>query len=191
VSTEVVLASSNPGKAREAANILGPLGFEIVTLPMWLGDVETGATYLENARLKAAAAVRMLQRPVLAEDSGLEVDALGGLPGLHSARFAGPDASDADNNAKLLALLSNADGAARSARYRAVAVLLFPDGREVVGEGTFEGTIAAVPRGDGGFGYDPLFVPEGEERTAAELTPQQKDAISHRGAALRALASKL
>lgn len=191
MSTEVVLASSNAGKAREARAILGPLGFEVVTLPIWLGDVETGSTYLDNARLKASAAMRMLQRPVLAEDSGLEVDALGGLPGPRSARFAGPGSSDADNNAKLLALLSNTDGAARTARYRAVAVLLFVDGREVVGEGTFEGAIATAPRGNGGFGYDPLFLPKGEERTAAELSPQEKDAISHRGAALRALASEL
>lgn len=189
---EVVLASSNEGKAREARSILAPAGVEIATLPLWLGDVETGVTYLENARLKAAAAMRMLQgRAVLAEDSGLEVDALHGLPGPRSARFAGPTASDDDNNAKLLALLSGVDDAHRTARYRAVAVLLFPSGQELVGEGTFEGRIGAGPRGERGFGYDPLFVPEGEQRTAAELEPDEKNAISHRGRALRALVERL
>jgi len=189
VSVEVVLASSNAGKAREAKNILGPLGIEIVTMPMWLGEVETATTYLGNATLKASAALRMVQRPVLAEDSGLEVDALGGLPGPRSARFAGPSASDRDNNAKLLALLSHAP--VRTARYRAVALLLFPDGRSVTGEGTFEGSIVSEARGEVGFGYDPLFLPEGSDKTSAELTPDEKDAVSHRGAALRALASRL
>lgn len=192
----VVLASGNPGKAREVRSVLGPHGIEVVTLPMWLGDVETGTTYLENARLKAAAAARMVASTVLAEDSGLEVDALGGLPGPRSARFAGPAATDADNNAKLLALLSDVDDDRRTARYRAVAVLLFPSGREVVGEGVFEGRITREAKGSGGFGYDPLFVPGPSptsvpERTAAELSPGAKDAISHRGNALRALASRL
>lgn len=187
----VVLASANQGKAREAEAILRDRGIEIVTAPMWLGDVETGTTYLENARLKAAAAMRMLRRPVLAEDSGIEVDALGGLPGPRSARFAGGGASDADNNAKLLTLLSGTADAQRTARYRAVAVLLFPSGREVSGEGTFEGRIAHEPKGKGGFGYDPLFIPKDERRTAAELSPDEKNAISHRGNALRALAGRL
>jgi non-canonical purine NTP pyrophosphatase (RdgB/HAM1 family) len=185
----VVLASSNEGKAREASAILGENGVEVVTLPLWLGDVETGDTYLENARLKASAAMRMLHGPVLAEDSGLEVDALGSLPGPRSARFAGPSASDADNNAKLLALLGDTEQ--RTARYRAVAVLLFPSGRELVGEGTFEGSIARTPKGAGGFGYDPLFIPNGEERRAAELTAAEKNAISHRWQALRSLATQL
>ncbi len=189
----VVLASSNPGKAREARNILGEVGIEIVTLPLWLGDVETGDTYLENARLKAAAVARMAHAAVLAEDSGIEVDALGGLPGPRSARFAGPAATDADNNAKLLRLLGRVVDAERTARYRAVAVLLYPSGRELVGEGTFDGTIGREPRGTGGFGYDPLFLPGGTggERTAAELSADEKEAISHRRQALRALAAKL
>jgi XTP/dITP diphosphohydrolase len=187
----VVLATSNPGKAREAGRILASSGLEIATVPLWLGEVETGVTYLENATLKASNAMRMLGVPVLAEDSGIEVDALNGLPGPRSARFAGVGASDADNNAKLLALLSDTDGAHRTARYRAVALLLFPSGRHVVGEGVFEGVIGSAPRGEGGFGYDPLFVPAGEERTAAELSPDEKDAVSHRGGALRALAAQL
>jgi non-canonical purine NTP pyrophosphatase (RdgB/HAM1 family) len=187
----LVLASSNEGKAREASAILGEAGVEVVTVPLWLGDVETGVTYQENARLKAAAAMRMLHEPVLAEDSGLEVDALGGLPGPRSARFAGPAATDRDNNAKLLRLLDGTEDADRTARYRAIAVLLFPSGRELVAEGTFEGRIVRAARGTGGFGYDPLFLPEGEERTAAEMALEDKNAISHRAGALRGLVAQL
>lgn len=163
-------------------------------MPIWLGDVETGLTYLENARLKAANALRLLDVPILAEDSGIEVDALHGLPGPHSARFAGPEASDARNNDRLLTLLADVPDGARTARYRAVGVLLFPSGRELSGEGVFEGSITRAPRGDGGFGYDPLFVPDGPDaagRTAAELSPDEKNAISHRSGALRALAAQL
>ncbi len=194
----VLLASSNPGKAREASAILAPHGIEVVMRPMWIGDVETGTSYLDNARLKAANAMRLLEGsglvPVLAEDSGIEVDALHGLPGPRSARFSGPDATDAANNTRLLALLGDAPAAQRTARYRAVAVLLFPSGREVVGEGVFEGAIGAEPQGSGGFGYDPLFVPKdpsGRGRSAAQLSPDEKNAISHRASALRALADRL
>jgi len=185
---KVVLATSNPGKVAEAREILHGSPLEIVTIAMWLGDVETGVTYLENARLKARSASRVTHLPVLAEDAGIEVDALHGAPGPHSARFSGPAATDTTNNAKLLRLL---DGAAdRGARYRAVAVLVLPSGKEFVGEGTFEGAVAERVRGSGGFGYDPLFVPNGEVRTAAELAPDEKNAISHRGLALRALVAE-
>lgn len=184
----VLFATSNPGKLREAQALLASSGIELEGRPLWLGHEENGTTYLENARAKAAAAVRLSGAPVLAEDSGLEVDALGGLPGPRSARFAGPGATDEENNAKLLRLLEGVSEDERTARYRAVAVLLLPSGREVTGEGTFEGRIGTEPRGEGGFGYDPLFFPEEEGRTAAELSPEEKNARSHRGVALRRLA---
>ena len=183
----VVLATSNPGKVREAEAILSSGGLEIVTMPIWLGEVETGVTYLENARLKAAATLRMVHAPVLAEDAGLEVDALNGLPGLRSARFARAGASGAENNEKLLRLMKGVPEAKRTARFRAVAVLLYTSGAEIVGEGVLEGSIADAPRGDNGFGYDPLFVPEGESRTAAEMTDEDKNRISHRARALNEL----
>ena len=186
---KVVLATTNAGKVREASAILREVGIEVEVAPMFIGDEENGSTYLENARTKAAAVRRLIGRPVLAEDSGLEVDALAGLPGVRSARFAGSGATDGENNAKLLRLLEGMSE--RTARYRAVAVLLLPSGAEMVGTGVLEGTIATEPRGTGGFGYDPIFVPAGESRTAAELTRAEKDAISHRGRALRQLAERL
>jgi XTP/dITP diphosphohydrolase len=186
---KVFLATSNEGKLAEAREILSGTPLEIVTAPMFLGEVETGTTYLENARLKAANALRFVHLPVLAEDAGIEVDALHGAPGPRSARFAGAGATDGTNNAKLLRLLRGASD--RRSRYRAVAVLVMPDGREFVGEGTFEGAIAEAPRGGGGFGYDPLFIPDGDTRTAAELGPREKNAISHRGLALRALVAEI
>jgi XTP/dITP diphosphohydrolase len=195
----VVLATSNEGKVREAKLVLAGTELEIVTVPLWLGEIETGTTYLENARLKAASAMRILGQAgwsgatpcdgVLAEDAGLEVDALGGLPGVRSARFAGPSAPPAANNHKLLALLDGVPEDRRTARFRAVAVLLLPTGREIVGEGVFEGRITDAPRGEGGFGYDPLFVPDGHTKTAAELPDDAKNEISHRGQALRAVAA--
>lgn len=186
---DVVLATSNPGKAHEAQAILGAEGVRIEVVPIWLGDVETGVTFDENALLKASAVMRMVRRPVLAEDAGLEVNVLGGLPGVRSARFAGPGATDTDNAAKLLRLLEGADD--RSARYRSVAVLLFPTGVSVRGEGSWSGRIALEPRGTGGFGYDPIFVPEGQDRTAAEMAAEEKNAISHRARALHMLINAL
>jgi len=186
---EVVLATSNPGKARESRAILEDSGIHVSTVPLWLGEVETGTTFEENARLKAAAALRMVHKPVLAEDAGLEVDALHGLPGVHSARFAGPAATPAQNNAKLLRLLEGVTE--REARYRVVAVLLFPTGRIVTGEGTLDGRVTESPRGEGGFGYDPIFVPAGEERTVAEMGADEKNLMSHRAMALRTLLGAL
>jgi XTP/dITP diphosphohydrolase len=186
---KVVLATSNRGKLAEARAILAGSPLEIVTMPMWLGEVETGTTYLENARLKAANAQRFVHLPVLAEDAGIEVDALHGAPGPRSARFSGTAATDATNNAKLLRLLDGVSD--RRARYRAVAVLAMPNGEDFVGEGVFEGSIGTEPRGTSGFGYDPLFVPAGDERTAAELSFDEKNRISHRGLALRALVAEI
>ena len=188
---DVVLATSNPGKARESRAILEGAGLKVSTVPLWLGEVETGTTFEENARLKAAAALRMIHRPVLAEDAGLEVDALNGLPGVHSARFAGPAATPDDNNAKLLRLLAGVPEADRTARYRIVAILLLPSGLELVGDGTLEGHIVDAPRGDAGFGYDPLFVPDGQDRTVAEMRADEKNVMSHRAKALRAVLDQL
>jgi non-canonical purine NTP pyrophosphatase (RdgB/HAM1 family) len=187
---QVVLATSNPGKAREARSILEQSGFEVFTVPLWIGEVETGTTYLENARLKAQSAVRLLGRAVLAEDAGIEVDALGGRPGVRSARFAGPAATSAENNAKLLRLLDGVTEEKRTTRYRITAVLLLPSGEEIVGEGTLEGRIIDMPRGEGGFGYDPLFVPDGREQTVAEMRSEEKNVMSHRAQALREIVTR-
>lgn len=188
----VVLATSNAGKAREARRILSDGGLEIVRAPIWLGEIETGTSYLENALIKASSAARLLPgSAVLAEDSGIEIDTLDGRPGIHSSRFAGPAATDDQNVDKVLALMSETPDGARTARYRAVAVLVLATGDVVVGEGLLEGSLIRERRGSGGFGYDPIFVPDGESRTSAELTADEKNAISHRGRALRELLAKL
>ncbi len=191
----LVLASANPDKSREIAAILEPEGIGIAPRPAGVADVEeTGATLAENARLKAEALVRATGLPAVADDTGLEVDALGGAPGVYSARFAGEGATYAQNVAKLLVELDAAGAAApgsRRARFRTVALAAFPDGTEVVAEGRVEGTIAPAPAGEGGFGYDPVFVPDGSDRTFAAMTRVEKDACSHRGRAFRALAAAL
>lgn len=193
--TSVVLASANPKKAAEIAEILGDR-VALVPRPPEVPDVvEDADTFEGNARLKAVALVEATGLAALADDSGLQVDALGGEPGVFSARYAGEGASDEDNVARLLREL-DAVGAvepsARTARFRAVLVLRRPDGAEVVVEGSVEGTIAAGPRGDGGFGYDPVFVPvDGDGRTFGEMGAAEKHAISHRGRALAALVAQL
>jgi XTP/dITP diphosphohydrolase len=190
-----VLATANPDKARELAAVLARegVGLELVPRPASVPEVEeTGTTLLANARLKAEALRDATGLAALADDTGLEVDALGGAPGVWSARYAGETATYADNVTKLLAELAEQLRNSRTARFRTVVVLACPDGREVVASGTVEGVIAPAPRGDAGFGYDPVFVPAGGRgRTFAELTPEAKDAISHRGRALRALAARL
>jgi XTP/dITP diphosphohydrolase len=157
--------------------------------------VEDAETFEGNARLKAVALAAATGEVALADDSGLEVDALGGEPGVRSARFAGESASDADNVARVLEELQRLgahDPGARTARFRCVLVLRGPDGTERVTSGAVEGYLLDSPRGDGGFGYDPIFVPaEGDGRTFAEMTSDEKQAISHRGRALRALAADL
>lgn len=183
--TLFVLATANPDKAVEIGAILGP-GVELVPRPETVAEVdETGDTLEENARLKARALVEATGQPALADDTGLEVTALDGRPGVHSARYAGEDATYAQNVAKLLAELGGMEE--RSARFRTVALALWPDGRELVAEGEVRGRIAEQPRGSGGFGYDPVFVPEGESRTFAEMTHAEKNVVSHRGRAFRAL----
>lgn len=187
--TEFVLATANPDKAAEIQAVLGP-GVRLRPRPESVAEVdETGVTLEENARIKAAALAEATGLPAIADDTGLEVDALNGRPGVYSARFAGEAATYADNVAKLLADLGRAE--ARTARFRTVALARWPDGREVVAEGSVPGTIANSPRGTGGFGYDPVFVPAGGTRTFAEMTPDEKNAQSHRGRAFRALAERL
>lgn len=190
-----VLASANPGKLRELAALLAPAGFELAPQGA-LGIeavAETGTSFLENALLKARHAARAAQLPALADDSGIEVDALGGRPGVYSARFAGEGASDAANLARLLAELQGVPEARRTARYRCVMVWVrtADDPAPLTGVGTWEGRIAVTPRGSGGFGYDPAFIPAGEQRTAAELPADEKNRVSHRALAARALVAAL
>jgi XTP/dITP diphosphohydrolase len=218
---ELLLASHNRGKLAELRTLLGDLPIELVplgtALPRKPQATEDGETFLDNARIKARAAAAATRMVTLAEDAGLEVDALGGRPGVRSARFAGEEATDAENNAALLKVLEEVEDDQRSARFRCVMVLIDPwreaegaaqmgggagaplDGgpesgwREIVAEGSCEGTIARAARGGGGFGYDPLFVlrgvagPDGESPTMAELGEDEKNRISHRARAIAAL----
>ena len=194
----VVVASANPKKVAELDAILARVApeLQLIARPSDVPEViEDADTFIGNARLKAVALVDATGDSALADDSGLEVDRLGGAPGVLSARYAGDLASDADNVALLLDELTR-DGAVepeqRTARFRCVIVLRDPDGVEVVAEGSVEGTIAPEPAGHGGFGYDPVFVPtEGFGRTFAEMTAEEKHEISHRGRALRSLADQL
>jgi len=192
---KLVSASANPDKVAEMAAILRPVGIELVPRPDGIDDVVEDADTLEgNARLKAVAVARGAgDAVVVADDTGLEVDALGGAPGVYSARFAGADATYADNVLKLLdALVELPDLDQRTARFRTVALARFPDGREVVAHGVVEGVITPGPRGAGGFGYDQVFQPdEGDGRTFGEMTADEKHAVSHRGRAFRALAELL
>lgn len=184
---KLLLATTNQGKRREIEGRVASLGLEVITL----ADAgiepaeETGSTFEENAALKALHAARRSGLWTLAEDSGLEVDALGGRPGVYSARFAGAGATDEENNRKLLELLAEVPADRRGARFRAVMVLASPGGQTWTAEGVCEGAIAFAPRGEGGFGYDPLFLYG--ERTFAEMSPAEKEAVSHRGKALRAM----
>jgi XTP/dITP diphosphohydrolase len=187
--TVFVLATANPDKAAEIEAILGP-EVQLRPRPATVPEVEeTGDTLEENARIKARALVQATGQAAIADDTGLEVAALGGRPGVYSSRFAGPDATYADNVAKLQSEMRGRPD--RHARFRTVAVALWPDGRELLAEGVVPGRIADVARGSAGFGYDPLFVPDGETRTFAEMTADEKNSISHRGRAFRALAELL
>lgn len=193
----IVLATANPDKAKDIVDIMAEaaVGVRLVPRPDHVGEVdETGDTLVANARLKAAALAEATGLPALADDTGLEVDALGGAPGVWSARYAGDDATYADNVAKLLRELDArpARGGDRRARFRTVAMLRHPDGRELWREGVVEGYITTEARGTNGFGYDPVFVPdEGDGRTFAEMRPEEKHAVSHRGRAVRALTAAL
>jgi len=188
-----VLATFNRDKARELIALLARPGLEIVPIADWPGAMapeETGGTLLENARIKARAALALTGLPAIADDTGLEVDALGGAPGVHAARYAGPDATYADNVAKLLDRLASVPERGRTARFRTTCVACFPGGREIVADGVLEGRIGAARSGANGFGYDPVFVlPDG--RTLAELSDAEKNRDSHRARALKALAAQL
>ena len=188
-----VLATHNPGKLKEMADILSGLGVEVVS-PADVGisvDVEeTGTTFAENAMLKAKAICAASGLPAIADDSGLEVDALDGAPGVHSARYTGRhDDTDAARNELLLHNLG--DRTDRTARFVSCICCTFPNGDVLRARGTCEGSILFAPRGENGFGYDPLFLPDGYDCSMAELRPEEKNAISHRGNALKILKEEL
>ena len=191
----MVLASNNAGKVREFAQLLAQARIEI--RPQ--GDFgvpeaqETGLTFVENAILKARNAALHSGLPAIADDSGIEVDALNGAPGIYSARYAGPGASDADNCARLLAALESVPAPERTARFQCVLVYLRhgDDPTPLICQGTWEGLILDAPRGSNGFGYDPIFLVPGEGLSSAELDPEVKNRLSHRGQALRRLRALL
>ncbi|MGO4613634.1 RdgB/HAM1 family non-canonical purine NTP pyrophosphatase [Nocardia sp. 2YAB30] len=195
--TRLLVASRNRKKLNELRRILdeaGVAGIEIVGLddvPPYDEAPETGATFEENALAKARDGAVATGLACVADDSGLEVDALNGMPGVLSARWSGGHGDDAANNALLLAQLADVPDARRGARFVSTCALVVPGGGEIVVRGEWPGSIGRKPVGDGGFGYDPLFVPEGGAVTAAQLTPAQKDAVSHRGRALIQLLPKL
>lgn len=185
---ELVCASANPDKVAEMAEVLAGRAV-LLPRPAGMGEVVEDADTLEgNAILKARAVCEYSGAAALADDTGLEADALGGAPGVWSARYAGPDAGYADNLARLLAEMRDVEPSQRTARFRTVAAVCFPDGASVVAEGVVEGAITAEPRGTGGFGYDPVFAPvEAGGLTFSEMGPAAKNAMSHRARALRAL----
>ncbi len=190
----LVLASTNPGKRREIEALLAPLGIEVATARE-LGfneDIEeTGQTFAANAELKARAVARALNLPALADDSGLCVEALGGAPGVYSARYAGDGADDAANNAKLLGEMAGIPPERRGAAFVCVMVCCRPDGRLLTTQGRLEGRIALAPDGAGGFGYDPVFELPQRGLTVARLSTGEKNAVSHRGQALRAMVERI
>jgi len=189
----LVLATANPHKLTEVTRILAAdrVDVDLVGLTEFPGaqDVaETGATFAENALLKARAVASFTGLPSVADDSGLCCDALNGMPGVLSARWSGRHGADAENLRLLLAQLSETPDERRGAHFSCVAALVLPSRREILSEGTLVGRLIREPRGAGGFGYDPIFVPRGESRTTAEMSAAEKDAISHRGRAFRGLA---
>ncbi len=187
----VVIASANPDKCREIEAILAGIPVEIRSVSAWPAyspPEETGATLEENALIKARAAAAHTGHPAIADDTGLEVDALGGQPGVLAARFAGEGATYADNRRKLLDLLSSTPPGGRRAVFRSVVALCFPDGEAHLVEGRCEGEITLEERGEGGFGYDAVFYVPSRGLTFAQMSPEEKNLISHRGQAMRLLA---
>ena len=190
----LLVATANLGKLREFRSLLAGLPYELTSLAeLGLGSpAETGSSFLENATLKARHAANLSGFAAVADDSGIEVDALGGAPGIHSARYAGAGASASANNAKLMSALKGVPLDARRARYRCALVLIeAADTAPMVAEAGWEGFILDAPRGFGGFGYDPYFWLPELDKTAAELTPEEKNRLSHRGKAMRALREAL
>jgi len=192
---KIVLASGNAGKLREFQTLLGDCGFDVVPQSNFFSEnvEETGLSFVENAILKARYACAKTGLPALADDSGIEVDALNGRPGIYSARYAGEAAQDADNNAKLLQELEGVHAEKRSARYHAVLAFMrhAEDPTPILCHGVWEGTILAQARGDGGFGYDPLFWVPSHQCASAELDKAEKNRISHRGKAMQELLQRL
>lgn len=190
---DFILATNNMKKLAEMQRILSPLGIHVVTanlLGMELEEAEeTGVTFEENAHIKAAAACRSTGLPAIADDSGLEADALGNAPGVYSARYAGEHGNDEKNNQKLLSEMKDVPDEKRTGRFVCAVCCIFPDGREIMVRGECAGKIGYEPDGNGGFGYDPLFFVNG--KSFGRLTADEKDEISHRGKALRKLASEL
>lgn len=189
--SRLVLATNNPKKLAELRRVVESAGVDVEILG--LGDLprypepdETERTFEGNARLKAREAARQTGVAAVADDSGLEVDELNGMPGVRSARWAGPMGDDEENNELLLAQLHGVPKARRKARFTCALALASPEGEELTWHGTMEGRIAEAPAGENGFGYDPLFIPDGEQRTTAQMTPAEKDELSHRGKAVRA-----
>lgn len=193
----LLVASRNAKKLKELSRVLAAAGIEGIELvglnevPEFPETPESGATFEENALVKARDGAAATGLPCIADDSGLEVDALNAMPGVLSARWAGSHGDDAANTALVLAQLSDTPDDRRGAAFVSACALVVPGGVERVVRGTWPGSIAREPHGDGGFGYDPVFVPAGEERTAAQLTPEEKDAASHRGRALAQLVPDL
>lgn len=190
----IVFASGNRGKLAEVARLLAGYGVEVVPqAELGVEDAEeTGTTFVENSLIKSRHAAAATGLPAIADDSGLAVDALDGAPGVYSARYAGPDATDSSNIDKLLAALDGVPDAERTAAFHCVASFVDPaSGDYVLGEGRWDGRILAARRGDGGFGYDPVFFDPAVGKTAAEFEPDEKNAASHRGKALRALIGAL
>jgi XTP/dITP diphosphohydrolase len=185
----VVLATGNPGKLRQFSELLGGTGITLLRQSDFGIEPpeETGSTFIENALIKARNAARITGLPAIADDSGIEVDALGGRPGLYSARYAGENASDLENLQKMLRELENIPPEHRSARYRSVIVYVADaaDPAPLISEGVWEGSIAETPRGSDGFGYDPIFLPRDDTRTAAEMPAAERNPRSHRGQASR------
>ncbi len=191
----IVLASNNKGKVREIAQLLADKNLEVVPQSEFnIPDAdETGLSFVENAILKARHAARLSGLPAIADDSGLEVDALNGAPGIYSARYAGNGATDAENNQKMLAALADTADEARSARFQCLMVFMrhAEDPTPIICQGTWEGRILRQPQGENGFGYDPLFLVPEKNCSSAELPAEIKNAMSHRGKALQALLQKI
>jgi XTP/dITP diphosphohydrolase len=191
----IVLASGNAGKIRELTDLLGPIGMEVVPQSQWQVEEceETGLTFVENAILKARNAARHTGLPALADDSGIEVDYLQGQPGIYSARYSGPEGDDRQNNEKLLSALQDVPPQRRTARFRCVMAFLAhaDDPSPILAEGTWEGLVATEPRGNSGFGYDPIFYLPEFGCTSAELPVAEKNRLSHRGQAVRTMAERL
>lgn len=192
---KIVAATGNKHKIEEIESITKKFGMNVITkAEAGVGDLEveeTGTTFEENSLIKAEAIMKATGMPAIADDSGLEADALNGAPGVYSARFSGEGATDESNNAKLLKVMENIPDDERSARFVSVVTLCFPDGTVVAARGECPGTLRRSPRGDGGFGYDPLFVPVGYDKTYAEISAEEKNIISHRAKALGILRMKL